>query len=149
MEVHSQKPTENPLTQTGELLQEKHSNWENWEEVVSKVTKYDLIEINRGFYQHWIMYLGDGNIIHVTQVDGRTEGKDAEKRLDKIKNIAREDKCRVNNHDGIALSKSLSIKSSEEILQSISDVVHEDSYKIVPYSVHRENCEYYVTTWKY
>lgn len=36
----------------------------------SSLKPFDLVEINRfkGVYQHWVMYLGQGNIIHVTQV---------------------------------------------------------------------------------
>lgn len=32
----------------------------------------DLIEIFREFYNHWVLYAGDGNVIHLTVPDGVT-----------------------------------------------------------------------------
>jgi len=133
--------------------------WSDWESVVRSAKIFDLIEIDRnGVYQHWVMYLSKGFIVHVTQVDGRTEGDKAEKRVDTLKAIAREDKCRINNLRDAAKAKGLDVNSNYEIYKLIEDVAgfdHElvnlpkNHYKIMPYNVYSNNCEYYATEWKY
>jgi HRAS-like suppressor 3 len=131
--------------------------WGDWTQVCESAKPLDLIEIDRGNYQHWAMYLDSGYIVHVSQVDGRTEGKVAEKRVDTLQRIARSDRCRVNNLEAHAKAKGLKVADDEVICASISDVVGdedlqnipEEHCKIVPYNVYTKNCEYYATSWKY
>lgn len=97
----------------------------------------------------------------IFQVKDRTEGPDAEKRIDKLSTLVRQDYCRINNLVDYAKEKGSDARRSDDLIfDAIKDIVpdrrlHKINYAdinkvvIVPYAVTGKNCEFYGTLWRY
>ncbi|NWU18085.1 HRSL1 enzyme, partial [Cephalopterus ornatus] len=111
----------------------------------------DLIEIKRGVYEHWALYLGDGYVIHVTSED---EGisplsagsevlltKKAKVKKQLLKDVVGTDDWEVNNkydHSRTPFPVKKIIKRAESYID-----------REVPYDVLCKNCEHFVTMLRY
>ncbi|XP_076155254.1 phospholipase A and acyltransferase 3-like [Alosa pseudoharengus] len=105
----------------------------------------DLIEIDRGTFQHWAVYVGDGYIIHATTNETSSSaaimsGK-ATVRKDKLKDVAAGDTWRVKN----SLDKDYTPRSPDVILKEAEEMVG----KQIPYSLLGKNCEDFATNLRY
>ncbi|CAM4701267.1 unnamed protein product [Lepidochelys kempii] len=104
----------------------------------------DLIEIDRGFYKHWCVYVGDDYIVHLTgpglgsvaSINGQAVVK---KQL--LKRVVRNCNYWVNNkHD-----KTLNVYPVPRI---IAQVNKRDGEKRT-YQVLAENCEHFANEMRY
>lgn len=106
----------------------------------------DLIEIERGTYQHWAMYAGEGYLIHFT-VEG-DEGVFNQLadcvgtiRKDKFNDVVGD--CRWNQNN--TMDETYKPKSPAEYLKEAEKMVgRKKKYNLTEY-----NCEHFVTDLRY
>ncbi|XP_063263915.1 phospholipase A and acyltransferase 3-like [Prinia subflava] len=107
----------------------------------------DLIEVDREFYQHWALYVGDGYVIHVTNggdsslLGGSSSAARAKVKKELLKKVAGNDKWCVNNN----YDRSRDPLPVEEIIRRAEQWIGEQ----VPYDVLGSNCEHFVTGLRY
>ncbi|KAM8732995.1 phospholipase A and acyltransferase 4-like [Acanthopagrus schlegelii] len=113
----------------------------------------DLIEIFRGVYQHWAVYVGDGYVVHVTSPPGAdvrhaasstltsVPTKKAMVRREKLKEVVGNNKWRINN----ILEKKYKPRSPDIIVEKALRQVG----KMMEYSVTSKNCEHFATNLRY
>uniref|UniRef100_A0A803VM16 LRAT domain-containing protein n=1 Tax=Ficedula albicollis TaxID=59894 RepID=A0A803VM16_FICAL len=111
----------------------------------------DLIEIDRPLYQHWALYVGNGNVIHVTPVgensppaSGSTMTllvKRAKVKKELLEDAAGGDNWRVNNK----YDEYREPFPVEEILRRAESQIG----KVVLYRLFYKNCEHFVTEVRY
>jgi hypothetical protein len=105
----------------------------------------DLIEIDRGIYTHWVLYCGNGYVIHITGDTPSSVTKKAYKREEKLRKVVGENRCRINNLYNVAKHLNLKIRTVKDVLKS----AHQNLGEKCHYSVTNANCEHNVTLWKY
>ncbi|NXG15926.1 HRSL1 enzyme, partial [Grallaria varia] len=111
----------------------------------------DLIEIDRSFYKHWALYLGDGYVINVTPVD---EGAptlsvsavsmftgQAKVKKQLLKEVVGNDYWRINNK----YDRSRKPLPVAEIIRRAESYIDME----VSYDVLGNNCEHFVTMLRY
>ncbi|NXK70852.1 HRSL1 enzyme, partial [Sylvietta virens] len=110
----------------------------------------DLIEIKRSLiYQHWALYVGDGYVIHVADIEARSGlgssspmfAKGAKVKKELLTEVARNDKWVVNNK----YDRKLTPLPVEKIIQHAESLIDME----IPYSVFGNNCEHLVTLLRY
>ncbi|XP_067087893.1 phospholipase A and acyltransferase 3-like, partial [Osmerus mordax] len=111
----------------------------------------DLIEIFRGMYQHWAMYMGDGFVIHfapLSEVQGMGNSglmsvmhDKATVKKEELSVVVGSDKWQVKN----SLDKKYYPRPVDLILKDASQTVGEE----LPYSIAMANCEHFVTELRY
>ncbi|XP_030252939.1 phospholipase A and acyltransferase 3-like [Sparus aurata] len=113
----------------------------------------DLIEIFRGTYQHWAVYVGDGFVVHVTSppdADVRHAAsnslmsaptKKAMVRKQKLQEAVGDNKWRINN----ILDKKYKPRRAHIIVEEALLEVG----KMMEYFVLSENCEHFATKLRY
>ncbi|XP_015274578.1 PREDICTED: HRAS-like suppressor 3, partial [Gekko japonicus] len=111
----------------------------------------DLIEIDRIYYQHWAIYIGDGYVIHLapeSEVAGaglyslRSVISDhAMVKKEPLLEVVGNDTYRINNkYDG----RFLPLPVDEIIARAKAEVG-----RVMAYSVLSQNCEHFVTGLRY
>ncbi|KAF5896027.1 HRAS-like suppressor 3 [Clarias magur] len=111
----------------------------------------DLIEIFRGMYQHWGIYVGDGYIIHlappceVPQAGACSMmsvlSDKAIVKKEQLWDVAGKDKYTVNN--------LLDKKYEPRLIHVILEEAHSLLGQELPYCFIRGNCEHFVTDLRY
>ncbi|KAJ7397215.1 Phospholipid-metabolizing enzyme A-C1 [Pitangus sulphuratus] len=111
----------------------------------------DLIEINRGIYRHWALYLGDGYVLNVTPVDEGAPSllvstmsiftRKAKVKKQLLKEVVENNDWKVNNKYD-QFHTPLPVK---EIIQHAELYIDME----VPYDVLSKNCEHFVTMLRY
>jgi hypothetical protein len=102
-----------------------------------KPIKGDLIEIKRLLYDHWAVYVGDGEVIHVCD-----EGDwKATIRRDKLKDVCGKCLCRINNLEKAAQRRNLKPRSVDTILKDAFKMLNEK----FDYDPIENNCEHFAT----
>ncbi|NXU21054.1 HRSL1 enzyme, partial [Pardalotus punctatus] len=112
----------------------------------------DLIEIDRGVYKHWAVYVGDGYVIHVTKagtigsppLSSRSSSKSNKKgkvKKELLEEVVGDDKWRVNNK----YDRSRIPFPVEEIIK----YAEESTDTVLPYNFLKKNCEHFVTKVRY
>ncbi|NWV28406.1 HRSL1 enzyme, partial [Origma solitaria] len=111
----------------------------------------DLIEIDRKFYQHWALYLGDGYVINVTPVDEGAPSlsvsttsiftRRAKVKKQLLTEVVGNDGWRVNNK----YDRSRTPLPVEEIIRRAERWIDKE----VTYDVLSSNCEHFVTMLRY
>ncbi|XP_032367852.1 phospholipase A and acyltransferase 3 [Etheostoma spectabile] len=98
----------------------------------------DLIEISRGLYQHWALYIGDMEVVHFTAGDGDigVEGWGKVKR-ENIWKVVGNDKFHVNN----SLDDKYPPREIDIIVKEAIGMVGRKRW----YSLSTSNCEHFVT----
>ncbi|NXH07786.1 HRSL1 enzyme, partial [Loxia leucoptera] len=109
----------------------------------------DLIEIQRTFYDHWAVYVGDGFVIHVTD-EGASPilasstsvcaGK-AKVKKELLREVVKNDNWRVNNK----YDRSRTPRPVREIIRDAEQWIGRE----VTYDVLKKNCEHFVTKLRY
>ncbi|XP_035230020.1 phospholipase A and acyltransferase 1-like [Stegodyphus dumicola] len=108
----------------------------------------DLIQIDRVLYTDWALYVGNGNVVHISGVDldnNEIPSDTAVVRLSSLVDVAGLSGVRVNN-------KSVGAKERGLEALPVEDVIHNSySYldKEVDFNMLTRNSEHYVTEWKY
>ncbi|XP_019725523.1 retinoic acid receptor responder protein 3-like isoform X2 [Hippocampus comes] len=111
----------------------------------------DLIEISRGTYQHWAVYIGDGCVVHLAP-DSEGPGAGASSLMSVLTNTAIVKKeelwevvgtsdWRVNN----LLDTKYQPRSVYLIVRDALDLVGEE----LPYDIFSRNCEHFATQLRY
>lgn len=143
------------------------SSFFNYNELVEKDLKPgDLIEIDRGTYNHWAMFSNKSDngthwCFHVTTIDGDFEKKGAMMssarnavaalKKHKLKDILDDNEskqpslARINNKIEEAKRKNYVPRQIEEVIENLEMQKDEQ----VRYNLTTYNCEHYVTNWKY
>ncbi|XP_035624179.2 phospholipase A and acyltransferase 3-like [Oncorhynchus keta] len=111
----------------------------------------DLIEIFRGKYQHWALYVGDNFVVHLappSEGPGARANSMMSVLSDKAK-VKKEDIWDVVGHDQWCINNQLDekyqVRPIHEILTEAQAYVNQE----MPYSVFRWNCEHFVTDLRY
>ena len=106
----------------------------------------DLIEIDRKLYSHWAVYVGDGNVVHLSgkQSDIPTDGI-ACVQLSTLSNMAKGCVVRVNNKRVPAKERGLLPLPAQVVV----DNARKQLGQTFKYDVFSQNSEHYVTLWKY
>ncbi|KAI3367401.1 hypothetical protein L3Q82_026257 [Scortum barcoo] len=111
----------------------------------------DLIEILRGTYNHWAIYIGENEVVHlcvpgqdsnscVSVLAGLTADK-AEVRRAKLSEVVGYDRFKVNN----LLDDKYEPRDPDIIVKDALAMVGME----LPYSVTSRNCEHFVTNLRY
>ncbi|XP_031443047.1 phospholipase A and acyltransferase 3-like [Clupea harengus] len=111
----------------------------------------DLIEIFRGTYQHWAVYIGDGYVIHLAPPTEQAGGgaysmmsvlcDRAIVKKEGLWEVVGEDEWKINN----LLDKKYEPRPAHEIIQEAESFLNQE----LPYCVFRSNCEHFVTDLRY
>ncbi|XP_073342664.1 phospholipase A and acyltransferase 4-like [Pagrus major] len=113
----------------------------------------DLIEIFRGGYQHWAVYVGDGWVVHVTSPPGAevpgivsnslmsVSADTAMVRKQKLQEVVGNNTWRINNN----LDKEYKPRSAYIIVKEALRWVG----KRMKYSVISKNCEHFANELRY
>ncbi|KAJ4921213.1 hypothetical protein JOQ06_019471 [Pogonophryne albipinna] len=111
----------------------------------------DLIEIFKGFYKHWAVYVGDGFIVHMapaSNVPGAcadslmsVRNKKALVKKEKLRDVVGKAKWRINNRQ----DKTYKPRPAEDIVRDACARVGETLY----YSVFQNNCEHFAKELRY
>ncbi|XP_054840689.1 phospholipase A and acyltransferase 3-like [Eublepharis macularius] len=111
----------------------------------------DLIEISRTFYQHWAIYIGNGNVIHLapeSEVAGAYVSclwsvvtDKAVVKKDPLWKVVGEDKYQINNKYD---RRYTALPEHEIIFRAKAEVG-----RVMDYSVFSQNCEHFVTGLRY
>ncbi|KAF7661018.1 hypothetical protein LDENG_00270370 [Lucifuga dentata] len=111
----------------------------------------DLIEIFRGSYQHWAVYIGDGFVIHLappSEVAGvgsssmmSVLSEKAVVKQEELWDVVGNNHWKINN----CLDKEYKPLSSDVIVREARAMVGEER----PYCVFRGNCEHFVNELRY
>ncbi|XP_068056182.1 uncharacterized protein [Anomalospiza imberbis] len=111
----------------------------------------DLIEIKRGLYTHWALYLGKGHVIHVTDTEEEAPALSATSRTilsrkakvkkQLLKKVVENDEWCVNNKYDCHRTPF----PMEEIIRRAEQWIDRE----VPYRLFLKNCEHFVTMLRY
>ncbi|XP_067281167.1 phospholipase A and acyltransferase 4-like [Pseudorasbora parva] len=111
----------------------------------------DLIEIFRGEYQHWAMYVGDGDVIHLATTSEHADAgagsvksvlqNKATVKREKLKDVVGNDRYKINNR----LDDQCGPRPIQTILQDADRLVGVE----LPYDLLAMNCEHFVTLLRY
>ncbi|NWR88053.1 HRSL1 enzyme, partial [Furnarius figulus] len=111
----------------------------------------DLIEVDRKFYRHWALYLGDGYVINVTPVDEGAPSlsvsttsiftRKAKVKKQLLKEVVGDDSWKVNNK----YDRSRDPLPVEMIIRRAERYIDKE----VTYDVLGNNCEHFVTMLRY
>lgn len=152
---------------SGSFSSGNKSSFLNYNELVRRDLKPgDLIEIDRGSYNHWAMFSNKSDngthwCFHVTTASGDFEKKSALMskinnavagiKKHKLKDILEDSEsktpsqARINNKIEEAKRKKCGPLPIEEVIEGLE----KRKDKPVKYNVKDLNCEHYATTWKY
>ncbi|KAG7464516.1 hypothetical protein MATL_G00166440 [Megalops atlanticus] len=111
----------------------------------------DLIEIFRGTYQHWAVYIGDGYVIHLAPPTETARGgaysmmsvlcDKAIVKKEELWEVVGTDQYRINN----LLDDKYKPRSSDAIMREAQNLLEQER----PFSVFRGNCEHFATELRY
>ncbi|XP_064182225.1 phospholipase A and acyltransferase 3-like [Anguilla rostrata] len=111
----------------------------------------DLIEIFRGAYQHWAVYVGDGFIIHLVPPTETAQAGSfsmmsvtcdkAKVTKDELWAVVGNDEYRINN----LLDDKYRPRSPSAIVREAKSLVGQE----LPYCVFQRNCEHFATELRY
>lgn len=105
----------------------------------------DMIEIDRYFYKHWAIYVGDGCVVHVTTTGSGSFSNNnhtvAKVKCEPLKDVVRNNDYTVNNY----LDNKYRPRPIDEIVNSAKQKIGENWH----YNVLMSNCEHFATTVRY
>uniref|UniRef100_A0A672J3K0 LRAT domain-containing protein n=1 Tax=Salarias fasciatus TaxID=181472 RepID=A0A672J3K0_SALFA len=101
----------------------------------------DLIEIFRGPYEHWAVYVGDGYVVHLTANLSSVPNKNGLVYKEKLQDVVGTNKWRVNN----ILDNKYRPRPVDDIVKDACALVG----KKVTYDVSSSNCEHFATGLRY
>ncbi|KAM4622090.1 phospholipase A and acyltransferase 3-like isoform 1-T2 [Polymixia lowei] len=111
----------------------------------------DLIEIFRGSYQHWAVYIGDGYVVHLappSEVLGAGVSSMMSVLCEKAV-VKREELWDVVGTDRWEINNGLDKKYEPQPVHNIVSEARKLVGKELPYSVFQGNCEHFVTELRY
>ncbi|GFY44516.1 phospholipid-metabolizing enzyme A-C1 [Trichonephila inaurata madagascariensis] len=108
----------------------------------------DLIQIDRVLYTDWALFVGNGNVVHVSGVDkdnNEIPSNAAVVRLSSMNEVAGMNGVRVNNKIVGAKERCLEALPIDEVLKNCYSLLDKE----VEFNMLTRNSEHYVTEWKY
>uniref|UniRef100_A0A671R2U7 HRAS-like suppressor 3 n=1 Tax=Sinocyclocheilus anshuiensis TaxID=1608454 RepID=A0A671R2U7_9TELE len=111
----------------------------------------DLIEIFRGTYQHWAIYVGEGYVIHLAPPSEHAQAGAYSMMsvlCDKA-TVKKEELYEVVGNDEYCINNLLDEKYKPRPVREILRAAHRFLGKELPYSVFTRNCEHFVTELRY
>ncbi|CAI5644572.1 unnamed protein product [Oreochromis niloticus] len=117
---------------------------------VQKPQPGDLIEISRGLYSHWAVYVGDGFVVHfgvpagdLSPVSKAVSSQTVEGRVmkEKLESVAGNDKWQVKN--------SLDAKHKPRPAKDIVKAALASVGKVRKYNLKESNCEHFANEMRY
>lgn len=136
---------------TEAALFHKHRSEGQTFERVKDLEPGDLIEIFRGIFQHWAVYIGDWQVVHLVALGIGSSGASAavsglaegQVRIDGLKDVVKEDKWKKNNTQHTTYE--LKPRPKMEIVKQALSMVGKD----VKYNIANWNCEHFATMCRY
>lgn len=109
----------------------------------------DLIEIFRGLFHHWAVYIGHGYIVHLVPVEAPGTSSNSmsvliEKAMvkkERLQKVVGPDEWKVNN----SLDKEYKPRPLDDIIENANDLIGQE----LSYSVVIKNCEHFATELRY
>ncbi|KAK7460363.1 hypothetical protein BaRGS_00038891 [Batillaria attramentaria] len=101
----------------------------------------DLLEIDRILYAHWAVYLGDGEVVHLSDP---VRGRAVVERC-RLEAAAQDCLVRINNKEVPAKERGLTPLPREEVIANAVNAIG----KTVRYNIVIRNSEHFVTQLKY
>ncbi|XP_061585751.1 uncharacterized protein LOC133450866 [Cololabis saira] len=106
----------------------------------------DLIEILRGLYNHWAVYVGGGNIVHFVNTglgSSSSDGGDVGGKVlkEKLQDVAGNNYCRINNR----LDYKYRPHPANDIVEKACSLVDTE----LQYNLKKYNCEHFATKMRY
>ncbi|XP_055718330.1 phospholipase A and acyltransferase 4-like [Salvelinus fontinalis] len=114
----------------------------------------DMIEINRGAYKHWALYIGNGEVIHVVTPDGpsrvafcsvsSSSGSLSCKgtiTIETLKDVASRNTYKINNY----LDDEYKPRPTDVIIKEVDKM----RGRTIKYGLLGNNCEHFVTFLRY
>ncbi|XP_059372710.1 phospholipase A and acyltransferase 3-like [Carassius carassius] len=111
----------------------------------------DLIEIFRGTYQHWAIYVGEGYVIHLAPPSEHAQAgaySMISVLCDKAK-VKKEELYEVVGNDKYCINNLLDEKYEPHPVREILRDAHRLLGHELPYCVFKGNCEHFVTELRY
>ncbi|KAK7141173.1 hypothetical protein R3I93_015357 [Phoxinus phoxinus] len=111
----------------------------------------DLIEIFRGTYQHWAIYVGDGFVIHLAPPSEHAQAGAYSMMsvLDEKATVKKEQLCKVVGNDEYRINNLLDKEYEPRPIHAILRDAYGLLGRELPYSVFTWNCEHFVTELRY
>uniref|UniRef100_A0A8D0A0Z8 LRAT domain-containing protein n=1 Tax=Sander lucioperca TaxID=283035 RepID=A0A8D0A0Z8_SANLU len=108
----------------------------------------DLIEIDRGMYQHWALYIGGMEVVHLTTPSDSSGSSLMALDID-VGQVKREKIWEVVGNDNVKVNNLLDYKHQPHE----SYIIVKEACSMVglelPYSTFTRNCEHFVTDLRY
>uniref|UniRef100_A0A8C1AH30 Retinoic acid receptor responder 3-like n=1 Tax=Cyprinus carpio carpio TaxID=630221 RepID=A0A8C1AH30_CYPCA len=111
----------------------------------------DLIEISRGLYQHWAIYVGEGYVIHLAppSEDAQAGPYSMMSVLCEKATVKKEELYEVVGNNDYCINNLLDEKYEPRPVREILRDAHRFLGKELTYCVFRKNCEHFVTELRY
>ncbi|XP_050983528.1 phospholipase A and acyltransferase 3-like isoform X2 [Labeo rohita] len=111
----------------------------------------DLIEIFRGLYQHWAIYVGEGYVIHLAPPSEHAHAgaNSMMSVLHERARVKKEELYEVVGNNDYCINNLLDNKYKPRPVWMILRDAHSYLGKELPYSVFTSNCEHFVTELRY
>jgi len=113
--------------------------------LVSTAKPGDLIEIDRTIYAHWAVYIGKGEIVHVSCENLDEYATQAMVEKHKLIEVGGDSLVRINNKQVPARKRGLAPLKWKKMSQTLMKVVGQR----VTYNILTRNAEHFVTEWKF
>ena len=132
-----------------EAVQHTKSDFVDPRSLVDHLRPGDMIQkkgnlLYQWFYSHFAIYIGRGEVVHVTSPNNRGQGR-AVIRRERMEDVFRGELVRKNNHLDNAPAFRSKIRESHKIVKAARDRVHESW----DYNVVTHNCEHFATWCRY
>ncbi|XP_071202837.1 phospholipase A and acyltransferase 4-like [Salvelinus alpinus] len=112
----------------------------------------DMIKINRGTYNHWALYIGNGEVIHVVTTDGSgvlsafsSSSPSLSSKgmiiIDTLKDVAAGNPYTINNY----LDDEFKPRPTDVIMKEVDKM----RGRTIKYGLLGNNCEHFVTFLRY
>lgn len=105
----------------------------------------DLVEFDRKLYSHWAVFVGDGQVIHVSGEKSDIASRNVEVRQSSLAQVAGESHVRINNKSVPAKDRKLKPFEPRKIISNAKKCLG----KTLLYDMFKNNAEHYVTLWRY
>ncbi|XP_078284053.1 phospholipase A and acyltransferase 3-like [Rhinoraja longicauda] len=114
-----------------------------------KPKRGDLIEIPRNVYTHWAIYIGGGEVIHLTS-DGASEDVSVQfSSSTEFAVVKREPLTKVAGTDHYYVNNSSDTTFKAITVKKIINRAKESVGRKVHYNVLKQNCEHFVNSLRY
>ncbi|XP_071115351.1 phospholipase A and acyltransferase 3-like [Haliotis cracherodii] len=105
----------------------------------------DIVEIDRIIYSHWVLYIGEDDVVHVAGPDSDIPSSQASVIKCKLRDVAGSSLVRINNKLVPARERGFASLPCDVTVSRARGMVG----SIVTHNLMTRNSEHFVTSWKY